>query len=176
MEEFDVDTRDRFLRLFLEHEDSLRLFLRANLFDAEEVREVMQDVAVVLWRKFDDTMDSDSFRRWSIGVARLEVLNLRRRYSRDRHVFGDRVTELLADSIEAESEKHSAERTALNSCLEKLTRKQRLLIDTAYAPQSRIDKLAEEMGVTAMSVYKRLHRIRQQLLVCIQKRVARDLA
>ena len=74
----DREQHDQFLRLFLEHEEALRLFVRSLLFNREESREVMQEVAIVLWRKFDASLDSLSFRRWAFGVARMEVLAFRR--------------------------------------------------------------------------------------------------
>ena len=95
----DRDLHDRFLRLFLEHEESLRVFVSSLLFDEEEEREVMQDVAVVLWRKFDGEMDSLAFRRWAFGVARMEVLSFRRDRARDRHSFGDEVFDLTSFSL-----------------------------------------------------------------------------
>ena len=85
----DREQHDQFLRLFLEHEEALRLFVRSLLFNREESREVMQEVAIVLWRKFDASLDSLSFRRWAFGVARMEVLAFRRDRSRDRLFFGD---------------------------------------------------------------------------------------
>lgn len=61
----------------METEESLRVFVRSLLFTHEEAREVMRDIAVVLWRKFEPEMDANSFRRWAFGVARMEVLTPR---------------------------------------------------------------------------------------------------
>ena len=94
----DRDQHDQFLRLFLKHEEALRLFVRSLLFNREESREVMQEVAAVLWRKFDETMDSVAFRRWAFGVARMEALSFRRDRARDRLVFSEDVMELLGQS------------------------------------------------------------------------------
>ena len=77
MDEADRKQHDQFLRLFMEHEEALRLFVRSLLFSQDESREVMQEVASVLWRKFDDSLESASFRRWAFGVARMEVLSFR---------------------------------------------------------------------------------------------------
>ncbi len=84
MTEHDHKQHDHFLRLFMEHEESLRVFVRSLLFSRDEEREVMQEVAIVLWRKFDAGMNSSAFCRWAFGVARMEVLAFRR----DRHAIG----------------------------------------------------------------------------------------
>lgn len=168
------DLHDRFLRLFLEHEESLRLFVSSLLFGAEEEREVMQDVAVVLWRKFDEEMDSLAFRRWAFGVARMEVLAFRRDRARDRHCFGDEVYDVLAETILDRADSFEEERRALDFCLKKLPDEQRELVEKAYAPGVRIDRLAEQMGRSAMALYKSLHRIRLTLMDCTRKVLATD--
>ena len=91
------ERHDRFLRLFVEHEESLRGFVRALVPTREDAREVMQEVAAVLWRKFDELATPEDFRRWAFGVARFEALAFRRDRARDRHVFGEEVIELLAN-------------------------------------------------------------------------------
>ncbi len=153
----------------MEHEDGVRLFVRSMLFNQEETREVMQEVAVVLWRKFDDSLDSLSFRRWAFGVARMEVLSFRRDRARDRHTFGDEVVELLERTVQEESVEFEAERMALEVCLGKLPDDQRTLVQSVYEPGVRIDKFARERGWTAMALYKKLHRIRMQLMNCTKR-------
>ena len=68
------EQHDQFLRLFMAHEESLRVFVRSLLFSREEEREVMQEVAVVLWRKFVPDISEGEFCRWAFGVARMEVM------------------------------------------------------------------------------------------------------
>lgn len=165
----DREQHDQFLRLFLEHEEALRLFVRSLLFNREESREVMQEVAIVLWRKFDASLDSLSFRRWAFGVARMEVLAFRRDRSRDRLFFGDDIAELLERSVQEESASLERERGVLEACVEKLPVDQRALVDTAYEPGVRMNDLARQLGWTSMALYKRLHRIRLQLMECIRR-------
>jgi len=174
MNEFDRQQHDRFLRLFLEQDQALRLFLRSLLFSHEEVREVMQETAAVLWRKFDPAMDDAAFCRWAFGVARMEALAFRRDRARDRHVFGEDVLELLARTVEGQNETLEAERRALDLCLNKLPEQQRQLVQAAYAPGARIDRLASELGRTPMALYKTLHRIRLTLMDCTRRVLAKE--
>ena len=174
MTDFDRQQHDRFLRHFMEHEESLRVFVRSLLFTHEEEREVMQEVAVVLWRKFDAGMDSQAFCRWAFGVARMEVLAFRRDRARDRHQFGDDVFELLEQTVLEQSDTLEAERHALTECLRKLPENQRRLVETAYAPGVKIDQLARESGRTAMALYKTLHRIRLLLMECTRRELSTE--
>ena len=172
MDEADREQHDQFLRLFMEHEEALRLFVRSLLFNQEESREVMQEVAIVLWRKFDDSLDSSSFRRWAFGVARMEVLAFRRDRARDRHTFGDDIAQLLERTVQEEADTLEGERSALQVCVGKLPADQRELVNTAYEPGVKKNDLARELGWTSMALYKRLHRIRLQLMECIRRELA----
>ena len=169
MEKDDLLEHDQFLRLFMEHEEALRLFVRSLLFNAEETREVMQEVAIVLWRKFDPTLDSISFRRWAFGVARMEVLSFRRDRARDRHTFSEDIVELLERTVQEESDNLESEREALAKCLSKLPAKQSALVSSAYEPGVKMNELANKLGWTSMALYKKIHRIRIQLMECTRR-------
>lgn len=162
----DRARHDRFIRLYVANEEALRGFLRSLVPTREDAREVMQEVAAVLWRKFDDQAGDEDFRRWAFGVARFEALAFFRDRARDRHVFSDATIGLLAQEVEQQADPLEAERQALQECLRKLPETQRALVEAAYAPGVRIDDLASSMGRTAMSLYKALHRIRMALVDC----------
>jgi RNA polymerase sigma-70 factor (ECF subfamily) len=163
------DQHDEFLRLFMAHEAALRGFLRSLLFSHEEVRDVLQNTAVVLWRKYEPGMSPDAFVRWAFGVARMETLVFRRDRARDRHVFSEDVQELLEQAAAARPAPPDDRRDALDACLQKLSPDNLRLVMASYAPDARIDKVAQSIGRTAMAVYKSLHRIRIALAECIRK-------
>ena len=82
------------------------------------------------------------------------------------------VFELLAQTVLEQADSLEAERRTLEQCLQKLPDTQRQLITAAYAPGAKIDRLAEQLGRTAMAVYKSLHRLRIQLVECTQRALA----
>lgn len=165
--------QQQFLRLFMASEPAVRAFVRSLVPTLDDANDVMQEVAIVLWEKFAEYETTEDFRRWSFGVAKFKVLSWQRERMRDRHVFGLETTELLA----AESERHSgaleAQRAALQNCLHKLSPEQRALVHSAYAPGTRIDTLAHQLGSTAMSLYKKLHRIRLLLAECTRRALSK---
>jgi len=164
------EKHDRFLRLYVQHEESLRGFVRSLVPTLEDAREVMQETAAVLWRKFDESLE---FRPWAFGVAKFEALAFVRDKARDRHVFGEEVLALLeAEALEAAGFSQHEEK-ALEECLQKLTPTQRALVEIAYVPGVRIDELARQSGRTAMALYKSLHRVRMVLAECVQHALSR---
>jgi len=162
---------DQFLRLYAEHEVALHTFVRSMLPTREEASEVMQEVIVILWQKFSQV---DDFRPWAFGVARIAALRRLERRKRDRHVFDSALIHQLADESAAMSERHSDQREALESCLQKLPATQRELVINAYTKGTRMDVLATRRGQTPMSLYKLLHRIRQALLECVRRTLAQE--
>ena len=168
------EKHDQFLRLYVEHEEALNSFVRTLVPTREDAREVMQEVAVVLWRKFEELSAIADFRRWAFGVAKFKALAFSRDRMRDRLVFDEDVLELLAAEVTDGADAYEAERYALDECLGRLDAAQRKLLDAAYAPGVRMDELAVSMGRSPMSFYKALHRIRLALMDCTQRVLARE--
>ena len=174
MNELNDQHHDQFLRLFAAHEPALRTFVRSLLPSLADVSEVMQEVAVVLWQKFTEFDATRDFRKWAFGVARYQALAYLRDRARDRHVFDDELVGRLADEAVAAGPRHEAQREALETCLQKLPAHQRELVLSAYTEGTRMDELAAQREQTAMSLYKLLHRIRQLLLECVRRTIARE--
>jgi RNA polymerase sigma-70 factor (ECF subfamily) len=107
-------------------------------------------------------------------VAKNIALRHLRRQSRDRHVFDDELVNQLADDASALVPVHDGHREALEHCLEKLPAAQRELVLTAYTKGTRMDELATRRGQTPMALYKLLHRIRQALLECVERTLAKE--
>ncbi len=165
----------QFLRLFVASEPAVRSFVRALVPTLADSNDVMQEVAIVLWEKFTEYETSEDFRRWAFGVAKYKVLSWQRDRMRDRHVFGLDTTDLLATDAEQHAERFEIQREALENCLHKLSEEQQALVASAYAPAVRIDELALKIGLTAMALYKKLHRIRILLTECAQREIARGI-
>ena len=159
-----------FLRLYAEHQGALQTFVRSLLSSREEAAEVMQEVLLVLWQKYDQV---EEFRPWAFGVARNMVLRHLRSQKQDRHVFSEDLVHQLADDASTLVERHAGHREALEHCLNKLPATHRELVLTAYTKGTRIEDLATRRGQTPMALYKVLHRIRQGLLECVQGAVAK---
>ncbi|MFZ4767218.1 MAG: sigma-70 family RNA polymerase sigma factor [Roseimicrobium sp.] len=161
----------QFLRHYAESEVALHTFVRSLVPTRQMASEVMQDVILVLWEKFDAAAD---FQGWAFGVAKNVALRHLRSLSRDRHVFDDELVNQLADDAAALVPVHDGHREALERCLEKLPAAQRELVLTAYTKGIRMDELATRRGQTPMSLYKLLHRIRQALLECVERTLAKE--
>jgi RNA polymerase sigma-70 factor (ECF subfamily) len=174
MPKVEIDSHESFLRLYVESEESLRGFVRSLLPTLEDAREVMQNTAAVLWKKYDQLDDPKNFRRWAFGVARFEVLSYRRDKARDRLIFGEELINQLALVSEKVALDSDREINALKSCLTKLPPKHSALVREVYDKDLKIKQIAEREGRTPMSVYKVLHRARMVLADCVKETLDKE--
>lgn len=167
----DSNKYEQFVRQFTRHEASVRAFVRSMMARTEHVDEIMQEVSIVAWRKFEKGLSEsgDEFLRWICMIARFEVLKFRRGLARDRLVLDEDIIALLADEGIGEVNLRTRQRQALESCLQKLSHAHRELVLRAYTAGQSIKLLSEEIGKSPDSVYQLLRRIRTKLLGCIEK-------
>jgi RNA polymerase sigma-70 factor (ECF subfamily) len=161
-----------FLRSFTAHEPAIRAYVRCLVPLRSDADDVLQDVAVVLWEKFDTFRRGEDFRAWAFGVARFEVLGWLRDRGRSRLVLDDAVVEQIAAEAAAAEPHLERQRDALEKCLDRVPASERTLLIDAYRPESRIHDVAAGSGRSTAGFYQWLHRMRRSLLDCIRARLA----
>ncbi|MAS96987.1 MAG: RNA polymerase subunit sigma [Verrucomicrobiales bacterium] len=176
MSSSEPDLHRSFLRLFSSSEPSIRAFIRRLVPSRADADDIMQEVSIVLWEKFESFQEGGDFRAWAFGVSRYEVLAWLRDKGRDRIVLNEKVVDLLADES-MEREAHlSRQREALEVCIEKVAPDQRDLLMRAYQPNAQIRSIAQESGRTESGFYQWLYRIRRSLLDCIRRNLEKGVA
>jgi RNA polymerase sigma-70 factor, ECF subfamily len=170
----ETERHHRFLRLFTAQEPAIRAYVRRLVPARADADDVMQEVAVVLWDKFDTFIESGDFRVWAFGVARYEVLAWVRDKGRDRLVLDEDVVERLADETAADEPRLGRQREALEICVSRLEPPQRQLLMAAYQSDAQIQQVAQHSGRTVAGFYQWLHRMRRLLLECIRRELNRE--
>lgn len=165
------DRHESFLRLFTASERAIRAHVRRLVPTPADCDDVMQEVAVVLWRKFDDFDPARSFQGWAFGVAKLEVRSWRRRKARDHYMLTDELIDLLAAESELQESALAIQRQLLAVCLERLDGRQRQLLLAAYHPGTKIQDVAAHSGRSIGGFYQWLHRMKRTLLTCVQEQL-----
>lgn len=134
--------------------------------------EILQKVAVVLVRKFDDYDPAQPFTGWAIGVAKFEVLAWRRSVATERHVFDDGLVDKITDSYQRIPTRTSSTRDALEECIAQLEGRARQAIAMRYTDELSTAELAKELKTSEGAVRMLLMRTRESLRQCIEQRVA----
>jgi RNA polymerase sigma-70 factor, ECF subfamily len=161
----------RFVSLFTAHQSAVHAYVRRLVPRRVDACDVMQEVALVLWKKFDQFEADGDFRRWAFGVARFQALAWRRDIARERErlVLSPDTLELMADETASEADQLDLEREAiLQHCLGKLKADQRSAVEAMYGSNSAAAELAAGYGRSVTGFYQWIYRIRQTLSKCAQ--------
>lgn len=167
------DDQDEFARQFLENQGRLYGYIATLLVNRNDAEDVLQRTSLILWQKWDQYDPRQGFLPWARGVALNEVRNLLRRSERRNVHLSEPVLELLASELEDDNAELRT--AALASCLEKLRRASRELLEQCYLGSEGIKAVASELGQSPAAIYMRLHRIRRQLIDCINRQVSAEL-
>ena len=147
-------------------------FISSLVPDFHQAEDVLHQVAVVLVRKFAEYDREQPFEAWAIGMARLEVLKLRRQFSHEKQTFDDTVVELVSEEFIALREEVDDRRQALAECLKQLKGRFVEALQLRYFDELEPAIMAERLAIPSGAVRALLHRARQALRRCIDLRLA----
>lgn len=163
-----------FTRLWTEAQPEVTRYVGSLVTDSAVVRDILQSTAVVLLRKFQTYEPSQPFLPWALGVAKYEILGHERDVARRRICFDsellDRYTHFWAEVAPSLSD----ETHALQECIRGLPPRQRDLVRLRYFKDLRADEIAKQLELTATNVRVTLLRIREQLRLCVQRRLSQQ--
>jgi RNA polymerase sigma-70 factor (ECF subfamily) len=84
----DVPPDDyRFARRWLEAQPAVASFLTALVPDPHAVDDLIQEVALTVYRRLDDYDERRSFTGWALGIARYKALERWRGLDRERRML-----------------------------------------------------------------------------------------
>lgn len=165
-----------FVRLLVRYDRVLFRYIRSAIPDWDDAEEVLQQTAATLWEKFPEYDAQRGFLSWAMGITHFEVLNYRREFARNRLVFGDELLELLAVVHHEQSSMLEAQRAALDECLQHVDSEGLQLLRRRYCDSKSVGALADELGKTAKSLYRRLDRLRIMIEKCVEGRMRNEFA
>ncbi len=164
------DLKQDFISVYVQHEPVLRSYILSLVHNWADADEIIQQVSLTLWQKYEQLDSSDNFIRWACKIARFKVYNFRRKSSRKDISFSDDLVETLAEEMAEETERAALEQKALDKCLKDLDATKTDLLRSYYTGAS-IKNLALESGRSVESLYKLFQRMRQSLYCCVMARL-----
>lgn len=160
-----------FTRLMMSERKRIFRFIYSLVHDRHSSEDVLQDVSVVLWKKFDSFEIGTDFGAWAMCVARFTVLNWRRRQKKLPIALSDDTLQLIADDAVAKLSTESSNRSVnLTECIHKLSDRQRSLLRARYELDQDVDAIAKKENRTARSIYFRLEKVHCLLLECLNRK------
>jgi RNA polymerase sigma-70 factor (ECF subfamily) len=167
-----MDPHEEFLGLLLRHQGELRMFVSALVRDAHACDDLMQEIALVLWREFERYDRGRPFGAWARGIAAKKLLQRWERLGRIPVPFSPAAIQAVVEAFDRREPREGPQAEALRGCLEQLPPRSRRLVELRYQEALPLPEIAEQTGSTVEAVHKALVRIRQQLRDCVQRRLA----
>lgn len=165
---------ETFIRLLLEEETAVKVYVRRLVPTWHDVEEVIQQTSLIAWKKFDELDDWERFGGWLMTIARYEALKYRRSLARSPLVFSDKLAEQLADEAGTLNASNADRQQALEGCLGKLDQARRELILKVHQPGVTVRGYAQQQSRPEQAVYKSVHRLRQKLMDCVKRTLAEE--
>ena len=162
--------REQFLEHYMEIQRPLRAYLLAATGNLHETDDLSQVVWQVLWRKLDQFDGARSFKAWSFGIARLEVLKWRQGKARSREVLSGETLDRLADTSTNFADHLSARHAYLLDCIAELEGSSRRVVDMKYGEGRRSREIGELIEKSTEAVDMMLSRIRKALRECVDRK------
>jgi RNA polymerase sigma-70 factor (ECF subfamily) len=165
-----------FLRLFLQNERRLYAYVFTLLANRTDAEDVLQDASLLMWEKFDPTHPPDDFAAWGCRIAYYKVLEFHKSARRGRARLGRLMLERVGDTAveRAGVLELDDRREALAGCLDKLTPRDRDLLDRRFADGATTRSTSEQLGRSVEAVYKALAKVQQSLFDCVQRTLSRE--
>ena len=167
----DSELYEQFLRRFTVDQLRILTWIRTLIPDASHAADIFQETSLEMWRSFPTFRSDAPFLPWALGVARHQVLKYWREQKRDRHVFGEALLETLTRESLAMSDEWEVRRVALESCIARLSDRQRDLLRRFYGDQESAGSIAKAWGRSVHAVYKSLKVTRRALIECVTSRM-----
>jgi RNA polymerase sigma-70 factor (ECF subfamily) len=165
---------EEFVARVAESQRSLYAYIRSLVGPWGDPEDILQEVNLALCRKAGDYDGEGRFLTWACRVAYFQILaHLKRRRREKSRYFDEVLLDGLANPLAERMERLDDRLDALRNCLSRLPDAQRRMITARYAFGGSVQAVAEAEGRPAGSVRVTLHRIRMQLLECVEQTLAR---
>ena len=157
--------------LWVQSQPAVSAFIRSAVRDGHAADDLLQQVAVITTREFENYDHSRPFTNWAIGIAKMQVLSYIRDKGRDRLYFDDDLLSVIADAHSEMKAKSGPRLDALESCMQRVQAKSRQLIEMRYLRNLSLQQISHQSDLTVNAVRSALHRIRNALARCISDKL-----
>ena len=169
------NTEQQFANLFEGCQHDLLRYVLGCVPRHSDAMDILQETAAALWQKFDEYDPERPFGPWARKFAHLQVLKhslYRKREWENLVAYSEQTQNALAQEYEEHADVLQARSDALTDCIETLQSDDRKLLDQRYFKRESVRDVAKQTGRNEDQLYRRLNRIRQALMKCIDLRLA----
>ena len=161
--------------LFVKHSSQIRGFVISLVPGGSDIDDLVQETFLTVTAKAANFEMGTNFVAWAMTIARFKVLEHFRKGKKSEQFLGEDILDLLVE--DAPDRTGDAPKVhALKQCLGNLTPRVQKMLAFRYENGWKPERIAEELGWGANSVYVALSRARSTLRECILKNEERGQA
>lgn len=158
----------RFLQLFMANQKSIYAFILALVRNCHDADDVMQETVTLMWDRFDEFEAGTNFGAWGTQIARFKILKHYNRRQKQASRFGDELLDKIADCASNKLDHMDDRMSALQSCVNKLSERDRRLIRIRYEQNLTMKDIADHVDRPVGGIYKAMARIHDALHRCVR--------
>ena len=158
-----------------QHQPVIAGYINSLITNFQDADDVLQNVAMVTVKKFDEYDRDKPFVAWAIGIARNMVMKY---YSekKKKHLILDQkaiqaVSEIYEREFRAFSHHNEAAQTALDRCMRQLKGRWKKILEMYYLRELSPIRISQQLGITRNNVFVSLHRVRMALRDCVHEQL-----
>ncbi len=159
------------MRLWTIAQPMVANYVHALIRDHATAQDVLQETALVIFRRFAEYDESRPFVGWALGIAKFQVLGQRRDVMRCPVVFDDEVLAGFTENWASLAPTEPDDSELVRQCLGKLAAHARRLVQMRYFDDLNASEIAERLGMASAAVRVALQRVREQLRTCVEQQL-----
>ena len=163
---------ENFVSLLTRHYRLIYTYIYALIPHRQDAEDVMQEVAVTLYRDFHKYTPNTNFTAWAKKIALYKIMEYRRSQKKQPLVFSTETVNLISQHIHHNKGRLEYRLEALRSCMDDLEEHDKQMIVFRYKKGGSMRELAEWYKVSLATIYRKLERIHLLLRRCVDSKTA----
>lgn len=165
-----------FVGLLTSHQHRIYAYILTLIPDWGLAEDILQETSMVMWVKYPDIRPIENFTAWAIRIAHNKILNYLTKKEKQAALFPPETLEEVAQQTEQVCRQMDQRVSALKTCMSQLSQTDRQYLRLRYEGEMTIKQVAEKVGKPVQGMYKRMARLHERLMDCIQRRMAAEVS
>ena len=161
-----------------QHQPVIAGYISSLISNFQDADDVLQNVAMVTVKKFDEYNREKPFVSWAIGIAKNMVLRYyaekkKSHLTLDHHAI-QAVSKIYEAEFKAISRQNEVAKNALERCLQQVKGSWKKILEMYYLRELSPVRISQQFGITQNNVFVSLHRIRMALRKCVNDQLQKE--
>jgi RNA polymerase sigma-70 factor, ECF subfamily len=169
-----VNPTENLIVLLTQHQDQLFRYIFSLVPREADARDIMQETSLALFRKMEQFDTSRPFLPWAYRFAYLQVQKHREKYARSPLLFSEDVMDLITHERSHMEPVLDERMNLLDSCLSKLTAKEKELVTSRYALRHAAEEMMKRYAMSRRTLFRNLEMLRQRLHECVTRQLEQE--